>query len=73
MHEEWHPTDEELEVIDNAWMHVKNAGKKIKEHTTATLKYISKMLNEIAAHYQENQWQKNGNQKKNIKQLLQGV
>ena len=53
MPEEWHPTNEELEVIDSAWMQV-NTCEKIKEQTTATEKYISKMLNEIAAHYPEN-------------------
>jgi len=73
MPEKWQPTNEELEVIDTAWMQVKVACEKIKEQTTATEKYISKMLNEIADHYQENKWLKNGNQKKNIKQLLQGV
>ena len=73
MPEEWHPTNEELEVIDSAWMKVKVALEKIKEQTTANKKYISNMLNEIADHYQENQWLMNGNQKKNIKQLLQGV
>ena len=54
MHEECHPTKEELEVIDSAWMQVKGACEKIKEQTTATEKYISNMLNEIADHYQEN-------------------
>ena len=54
MHKEWHPTNEELEVIDSAWIQVKAACEKIKEQTTANEKYISKMLNEIAAHYQEN-------------------
>ena len=53
MPEAWHPTNEELEVIDSAWMQVKVACEKIKEQTTATEK-ISKMLNEIAAYYQEN-------------------
>ena len=33
---------------------VKAACEKIKDQTTATEKYISKMLNEIAGHYQEN-------------------
>ena len=54
MPEKWHPTNEELEVIESAWMQVKVACKKIKEQTTATEKYISKMLNEIEDHYQEN-------------------
>ena len=54
MPEEWHPTNEELEVIDSAWMQVKVACEKIKEQTSATEKYISNMLNEIADHYQEN-------------------
>ena len=54
MPKEWHPTNEELEVIDSAWMQVKFAYEKIKEQSTATEKYISKMLNEIADHYQEN-------------------
>ena len=54
MPEEWNPTKEELEVIDSAWMQVKVACEKIKEQTTSTEKYISKMLNEIADHYQEN-------------------
>ena len=53
MPDEWHPTNEELEVIDSAWMQVKVACEK-KEKTTSTEKYISKMLNEIADHYQEN-------------------
>ena len=52
--EEWHPTNEVLEVIESAWMQVKITCEKIKEQTTATEKYISKMLNEIADHYQEN-------------------
>ena len=54
MPEEWHPTNEELEVIDSAWMQIKVTCEKIKEQTNATEKYISKMLNEIADHYQEN-------------------
>jgi len=54
MPEKWHPTNEGLEVIDSAWMQVKVSCEKIKEQTTATEKYISKMLNEIAGHYQEN-------------------
>ena len=54
MHEEWHPTNKELEVIDSAWIQVKAACEKIKEQTTATEKYISKMLNEIANHYHKN-------------------
>ncbi|WP_413390684.1 hypothetical protein [Prochlorococcus marinus] len=28
--EEWHPTNEELEVIESAWMQVKIAGEKYK-------------------------------------------
>ena len=52
MPEEWHPTNEELEVIDTASMQVKFACEKIKEHATASEKYISNMLNEIADHYQ---------------------
>jgi len=47
--------------------------RKNKSANNPNKKYISNMLNEIADHYQENQWLKNGNQKKNIKQLLQGV
>ena len=54
MPEAWNPTNEELEVIESAWMQVKVICEKIKEQTTATEKYISKMLNEIADHYQEN-------------------
>ena len=54
MPEEWHPTNEELEVIDSEWMQVNVAWEKIKEQTTATEKYISKMLNETSEHYQEN-------------------
>ena len=54
MPEEWHQTNEELEVIDSAWMQVNVACKNIKEHTTANEKYISNMLNEITVHYQEN-------------------
>ena len=54
MPEEWHHTNKELEVIDSAWMQVKVAYEKIKEQTTVTEKYISKMLNEIADHYQGN-------------------
>ena len=54
MPEEWHPTNEELEVIDSAWIQIKAACEKIKEQTSATERYISKMLNEIADHYQEN-------------------
>ena len=73
MPEEWHPTNGELEVIDSECMQIKVAYEKIKEQTTSTEKYISKMLNEIADHYQENKWLKNGNQKKINKQLLQGV
>jgi len=53
MPEKWHPTNEELEVIDSAWMQVKVACEKIKEQTNANKKYISNMLNEIADHYQE--------------------
>ena len=54
MLEEWRPTNEELEVLDSVWIQVKVVCEKTKEQTTATEKYISKMLNEIAAHYQEN-------------------
>ena len=54
MPEERHPTNEELEVIDSAWIQVKVACEKLKEQTTATEKYISTMINEIADHYQEN-------------------
>ena len=54
MPEEWHPTNEELELIDSEWMQAKFACEKINQQTTATKKYISKMLNEIAEHYQEN-------------------
>ena len=54
MPEEWHPTNEELEVIESACMQVKCASEKIKAQTTANKKYISNMLNEIADHYQEN-------------------
>ena len=54
MPDEWHPTNEELEVIDSEWMQVNVAWEKIKEQTTATEKYISNVLNEIADHYQEN-------------------
>ena len=50
----WHHTNKELEVLDTAWIQIKVACEKIKEQTTATEKYISKMLNEIADHYQEN-------------------
>ncbi len=53
MPEEWHPTNEEFEVIDSAWIQVNVACEKIKEQTTAIEKYISKMPNEIADHYQE--------------------
>ena len=35
MPEEWHPTNEELEVIESAWMRVKIACEKIKAQTTA--------------------------------------
>jgi len=54
MPEEWHPKNEEPEVIDSIWMQVKIACEKIKAQTTANKKYISNMLNEIADHYQEN-------------------
>ena len=49
-----HPTNEELEVIESAWMRVKIACEKIKAQTTANKKYISNIINEIAVHYQEN-------------------
>ena len=42
MPEEWHPTNEELEVIDSAWMQVKVARKKLKEQTTTTKKIYFK-------------------------------
>ena len=54
MPEEGHPTNKELEMLDSAWVQIKPACEKIKEQTTATEKYISNMLNEIADHYQEN-------------------
>ena len=54
MPEEWHPTNEELEVIESAWMQVKITCEKTRAQTTANKKYISNMLNEIADHYQEN-------------------
>ncbi len=47
--------------------------RKNKSANNCKKNYISNMLNEIADHYQENQWLKNGKKKKNIKQLLQGV
>ena len=50
MPEEWLPNNEELEVIDSAWMKVKVAYEKIKEQTIANEKYISNMFNEIADH-----------------------
>ena len=53
MPEEWHHTNEELEVIDSALMQGKVECEKIKEQTTANKKYISNMLDEIAVHYQE--------------------
>ena len=40
MPEEWNPTNEELEVIDSAWMQVKLACEKIKEQTKLQLKNI---------------------------------
>ena len=54
MPEEWHPTNEDIEVIDSAWMQLKVASEKIKAQTSAYKKYISNMLNEIVDHYQEN-------------------
>ncbi len=54
MTKEWYPTNEEVEVIDRAWMQVKVSCEKIKDQTTATEKYVSNKLNEIAHHYQEN-------------------
>ena len=54
MPEEWPPTNEGHEVMGSAWMQVNVASEKIKEQVTATEKYISKMLNEIADHYHEN-------------------
>jgi len=36
MPEGWHPTSEELDVIDSTWIQVKVAGEKIKEQTTAS-------------------------------------
>ena len=54
MPEEWHPTNQELKVIKNAFIQVKAASEKIKAQTTANKKYISNMLKEIAAHHQEN-------------------
>ena len=39
MPEEWHPTNEEIEVIDSSWMQVKVVCEKIKEQTLQ-LKYI---------------------------------
>ena len=53
MPEDWHPTNEELEVIESAWIRVKIACEKIKAQSTANKKYISNILNEIADHYQE--------------------
>ncbi len=44
MPKEWHPTNEELEVIDTESIQVKLACEKIKEHTTANKKYILKCL-----------------------------
>ena len=35
MPEEWHPTNEELEVIESAGMQVKVSCEKIKAQTTA--------------------------------------
>ena len=54
MPEECHPTNEELEVIESAWMQVNLSCEKIKAQTTANKKYISNITNEIADHYQEN-------------------
>ena len=44
MPEEWHPTNEELEVIDRAWIQVKIACAQIKEQTTATKNIFQKCL-----------------------------
>ena len=41
-------------MIESAWMQVKVSYEKIKKQTTATEKYTSKMLNEMADYYQEN-------------------
>ena len=46
--------NEEIEVIDSAWMQIKVGFEKIKAQTTANKKYISNMLNQIADHHQEN-------------------
>ncbi len=52
MPEECHPKNVELQVIEIAWMQVNISIEKIKVKTTATEKYISNMLNKIAAYYQ---------------------
>ena len=44
MPEEWHPTNEEVEVLDSAWKQVKVECKKIKEQTTATENIFQKYL-----------------------------
>ena len=44
MPQEWQPSNELVEVLDSAWIQAKAACEKIKEHTTATKKYISKVL-----------------------------
>ena len=38
--------------------------RKVKAQTTANKKYISNMLNEIADHYQQNLWLKNGTKRR---------
>ena len=43
MPKEWNPKEEELEVIDSAWIQLKVYCEKKKEHTNAAEKNIAKI------------------------------
>ena len=43
MPKEWHPTNEEFELIDSAWMQVKVASEKRKEQSLLELEIDSQL------------------------------
>ena len=47
----WKPIEEEREVMESVWMHVKGACEKLKEETNAQNKHIRKMLQEMTDRY----------------------
>ena len=47
----WKPSKEEREVMEAAWIQVKDACEKLKEETNAKDEHIRQMLKEMADRY----------------------